>query len=339
MHTKKGITKPDNVILQQLTAIATHLKYYLTFNLQILAKRVPIRDLLILKYPFSLPDAKKPPVLSIDITDACDIKCVYCNNPLFPHPRTMMSDEVVSCLLSQLDKHRINRIRIGGGEPTLHPRFSSILNAISQRTRYLSMITNCQWSNPSFAEEILKTNIDLLEISIDAGGAKVYEASRQNAGYDRLISNLKRLHSLRNTSKSAMKIKVRLMLRPSTRHLEKSETAFLKQYCDFVLPQFVMQHPETDYTDDVYKQHSITQDTAPVCSVPFKDLQIRPNGQIPLCAAKGCALDPNQRLFIGHICDDDIVILWNSNRLKELRNAHRNRINTTLEICKNCHYG
>jgi len=96
-----------------------------------LKKGIPLKKLIQLNYPFKLPDLPKPPILSVNFTDACDLQCVYCNNPLFPYPRTMMSDEVFNCLLKNLKKAKINRVRIGGGELTLHPKCALMLKQLS----------------------------------------------------------------------------------------------------------------------------------------------------------------------------------------------------------------
>jgi pyruvate-formate lyase-activating enzyme len=316
-----------------------HFRYYLKLNGHVLLKGIPLNELLVLKYPFKMPEAAKPPLLSVDVTDACDLVCQYCNNPHFPHPRTMMSGQVVDCLLRQIELSRINRVRLGGGEPTLHPCIGYIMKEIAHRTKFLSIVTNGHWTNPDIATELLESKVALIELSVDAGGAEVYERSRRNASYSRLMQNLAGLHTARDKMKSKTMIKIRLMLRPSTAHLEKEETARLLRYCDCVLPQWLMKHPETDYNEDVFMQRATEQHSYPVCSVPFKDLQIRPDGRIPLCPAKGCALKVEDQVWLGNVCDDNLLDVWRSAKLKELRAAHRTRQGAILEICRNCHYG
>ncbi len=323
---------------QDLAWIAAHWGYYLRLNGHVLRQRVPLRELIELKYPLRLPDLPKPPLLSVDFTDACDLACVYCNNPLFPHPRTMMSEEVFSCLLENLRAAKINRVRIGGGEPMLHPNCAEMLSKLAPLTRYLSVITNGQWQDPHHINEILLSGVNLIEISIDAGGAKVYEASRKKASYLRLIRNLRHMRALRDRLNSKTLIKARLMLRPSTRHLERSETLFWKRYADTVLPQLLLKHPDSDYDTDVFYAPVYDQNTAPVCTLPFKDLEVRPDGRVPICPAKGCAIDPAKQQFLGHICQDALLDIWNGPEFKAMRLAHRTRAGDILEDCKGCNY-
>lgn len=323
---------------QNLAWIASHWGYYLRLNAHVMQQGVPLSELLELKYPLRLPDAHKPPLLSIDFTDACDLQCVYCNNPLFPHPRTMMSEETFACLLTSLREAKINRVRIGGGEPMLHPNCAGMLRQLSPLTRYLSIITNGQWQDIHHIDEILVSGVHLIEISIDAGGAKVYEASRKNANYLRLIRNLRHMRSLRDKLKSKALIKVRLMLRPSTKHLEWQETQFWKRYADCVLPQMLLKHPESDYAEDVFYTTQNDAQTAPVCTIPFKDLQVRPDGRVPLCPALGCSIDPEKQRFLGHVCTDTLLSMWNSEELRSMRQAHRTRGGKILDLCKGCNY-
>ncbi len=323
---------------EDLAWIASHSAYYLRLNGHVLARGVPLREHIGLKYPLRLPDPPRPPLLSVDFTDACDLACVYCNNPLSPHPRTMMSDVVFGCLLEKLRAAKINRVRIGGGEPMLHPRCAQMLAQLAPLTKYLSVITNGQWQDPHLIDEILLSGVNLIEISIDAGGARIYEASRQNADYLRLIRNLRHLRSLRDRLHSKTLIKARLMLRPSTKHFERSETLFWKRYADTVLPQLLLKHPDSDYDTDVFYPPVYDQNTAPFCTLPFKDLEVRPDGRVPLCPAKGCALDPSKQQFLGHVCQDALLDIWNGPEFKAMRLAHRTRGGDILEGCKGCNY-
>ncbi|HOU25472.1 MAG TPA: radical SAM protein, partial [Candidatus Cloacimonas sp.] len=101
--------RPQTAKLLYIPWILKHLSYYVKLNTHILKKGVPLKEILILKFPFWFSDAKIPPLLSVDITDACNLKCNYCNNPFFPHPRTMMSKEVFEALIEHLKRQNVSR--------------------------------------------------------------------------------------------------------------------------------------------------------------------------------------------------------------------------------------
>ncbi len=323
---------------RSLSWYLAHLDSYLKLNYRVLRRGIPVRELLVLKYPFLFDDLELPPLLSVDFTDSCDLHCLYCNLPWLPDKRSFMSTEVFGSLLEKLDSQPIKRIRVSGGEPTLHPELGKYLGELARRCKFLSLISNGQWQDEAISETLLRSGLDLIELSLDAGGAQVYETSRPGASYERFMKNLTVLSGLKRKLKAQCLIKIRLMLRPSTEHLEAQESAFLKRYCDIVLPQFILQHPDTPKQEDVFIQPSHQQDSIPLCRVPFRDMQIKPDGKIPLCPAKGSCRDKGKRIFIGDIKENGIKEAWNHPQLQQMRQAQRQRRGEVLQLCRNCHY-
>ncbi len=89
-----------------------------------------------------------------------------------------MPPEVFAALIRQLTKYQINRIRIGGGEPTLHPDLFPMLKELSTKTRFLNVITNAQWRDSYMAQKLISSGADLIEISIDALASRAAKLSK-----------------------------------------------------------------------------------------------------------------------------------------------------------------
>lgn len=287
------------------------------------------------RFPFAFGEPAKPGSLSIELTDACDLKCPYCSNPGFPNPRTFMSREVTDAICASTRSFRVDRIRIGGGEPTLHPRFAEISAQLSKSGKMFSIVTNGQWRKPGIVEALV-ANYHLIEISIDAGGAKVYEASRPGSDHDRLMMNLERLRQLRGTSKRLPHLNIRLMVRPSTEVFRNEEVRLWSTYADTVMPQYVMKDPETSYSEDMYFPKQVEANSFPRCTLPFKDLQIRVNGDVPMCQITGSTKIPGKKRIIGNILRTPLPELWASEELRRIRSAHRRRHASDMEVCRGC---
>lgn len=333
---RRNLLKPGKQ--SSLSWYLAHLDSYLKLNYRVLRRGIPLRELLILKYPFLFPDAELPPLLSVDFTDYCELRCLYCNHPWLPEPRGFMPEELFNIILEKLDSQPVNRIRVSGGEPTQHPQLRHYLVELARRCRFLSIISNGQWQDESIAETMLRSGVSLIELSLDAGGEEIYEKSRPGASYNRFMTNLIALSKLKKQMKAKSLIKIRLMLRPSTLSCEAKDRALLMQYCDIVLPQFILQHPDTPIQNDVFLQQSHQVDSPPVCAVPFRDLQIKPDGKIPLCPAKGSCRDLSKRIIIGDIRETGIDEAWNHLQLRQMRQAQRQRRGDILQLCRNCHY-
>jgi len=298
-------------------------------------KGVSVSRVIKSRFPFYFFEPRKPTSLSIELTDACDLKCLYCNNPLFSNPRIFMNETTFESIIKSVQDFPIDRIRVGGGEPTLHPKFSIFSQQLSNKTKYLSIVTNGQWKKKGIAEALI-SNYDLIEVSVDAGGAEFYEKSREGSSYDLLVENMMKLNTLKIKMNSKVHINIRFMVRPSNDKTKNEEYTFWKKYSNSIMPQYIVQHSESDYDEDIYKSVHIEKEAYPKCTLPFKDIQIRANGNIPLCQVTGSSTVAEKRKIIGNVKINSIQDMWTGSELTSIRKAHKERNLQKMEICKGC---
>jgi MoaA/NifB/PqqE/SkfB family radical SAM enzyme len=214
-------------------------------------------------------------------------------------------------------------LSIGGGEPTLHPKFEEFSYKLAKIAEYFTITTNGQWTDHKISDAILTSPYSQVDISIDAGGENIYEYSREQASYERLIRNIEYLVERKKVYKSETLIVLRLMIRPSQMKEYKSELKKWRKKVDLVLPQFIIKPDISDYTEDVYiSVYSINMST-PRCTLPFKELAIRWNGDIPVCTYADNRF--SEQLILGNIINSNIDTIWNSELLKRLREAHKKK--------------
>jgi MoaA/NifB/PqqE/SkfB family radical SAM enzyme len=312
------------------------LKTYYTILRGATRKGVAVKSLLLTQFPFHFDDAVEPPIVSIEFTNHCNLKCVYCSNILKQRVPGNMSEAIFEKVLNDLKSLRPNRIQlVGNGESTLHPAFGEYIARLATTGSYISLVTNAQWHNLRIAQAILKAPVDLLEVSVDAGGKKQYETSRVNASYERLLSNLEFLKNERNRMKSKTRINIRLMIRPSQRNHVADEFKFWHRYGDRVMPQYVTKINNIDYQEDVFLPIQNCTEAFPKCSLPFKHMEIKYTGQVLMCYYSFFQMGP-PGLEIGNVTDSSIAELWNSPVMKEYREAHRKRNYQQMPICRGC---
>jgi MoaA/NifB/PqqE/SkfB family radical SAM enzyme len=323
--------------VNQLKKIKYRYRSYFPIAYKAIKKGVSVKGLIISRFPFYFPFPKRPASLSVELTDACDITCLYCNNPSFANPRTFMSEDIFNNLIKCLDEFKkIDRIRVGGGEPTLHPHFNIISEKLAKKTNYLSIVTNAQWKKEGICETLLN-HYDLIELSVDAGGKDVYESSRIGAKYDLLIKNLEELKNLKRLKKNtSAHINLRFMVRPSNDFNKEKEYSFWKKFCDTIMPQYIIYDLDSNYSHDVYQSKHTFENIFPKCTMTYKDMQIRANGNVPLCQITGSALDLKKKLIIGNISKNSLKELWNGEQMDIIRKAHKYKTIENMEICRGC---
>lgn len=246
-----------------------------------------------------------------------------------------MPPAIFDRVIEDVRRFKIQRVKLIGGEPTQHPHFPSMIGRLARATKYLQLVTNAQWRTQEIPEAIIDAPVNLIEISIDAGGKEIFEASRLRGSYDRVLSNLQLLSKLKDRSKGKSTLNVRLMIRPSTKHHLASDTQFYKRWADTVMPQNLLEVSGLDNKVDVFTPLHVSEQTAPRCSHPFKCLEVKWDGSIPLCGPNAYAAR-EKRIELGNIHTTTLGSAWNSPELKTYRHAHRWRKNEDMPACQGC---
>ena len=109
--------------------------------------------------------------LRISITDRCNFRCVYCMEPdvrFAPADRLLTPNEIVRMAVIA-ERLGVRKIRITGGEPTLHPHLEDIIAGIRQSTGVeIAMITNGSLLSRESLARWKRAGLDRITISIDS---------------------------------------------------------------------------------------------------------------------------------------------------------------------------
>ena len=127
---------------------------------------------------FAVPPHKwagAPRQVSIALTNACDLSCKYC---FAPKTGGTLEFERVSAWLRELDAHGALGVGFGGGEPTLHPRFSDLCIYGSRNTKLAITFTTHGHHLDDALLEKLKGHVHFIRISMD-GIDTTYERLRR----------------------------------------------------------------------------------------------------------------------------------------------------------------
>jgi len=108
--------------------------------------------------------------LRISLTDACNLRCVYCmpEDMTFRPRHELMSDEEILFLVKVGASLGVNKIRLTGGEPTIRPNLVEIVRGIASTPgiKDLAMTTNGLLL-PKLAKPLAEAGLKRVNISID----------------------------------------------------------------------------------------------------------------------------------------------------------------------------
>ena len=120
--------------------------------------------------------------LRISLTDACNLRCVYCmpENMTFRPRQELMTDEEILFLVRVGASLGVNKIRLTGGEPTIRPSVVELVRAIAATPGIndLGMTTNGILLD-KLAQPLADAGLKRVNISIDTlDGEKFHKITR-----------------------------------------------------------------------------------------------------------------------------------------------------------------
>jgi cyclic pyranopterin phosphate synthase len=109
--------------------------------------------------------------LRVSITDRCNFRCVYCMEPdvRFAASATLLSVAEIVRVATVAERLGVAKLRLTGGEPTLHPELTELIAALRRATSLeLALITNGSRLSRSAVTEWKAAGLDRITISIDS---------------------------------------------------------------------------------------------------------------------------------------------------------------------------
>ncbi|MHC4941690.1 MAG: radical SAM protein [Planctomycetota bacterium] len=144
----------------------------------------------------------RPINAELDITNACNLRCVMC---YFSHPivyernRKDMPFEHYEKIASELFTG-VHRLSLSlSAEPLLHPQCCEMVAlAKSYRIPTVYLATNGMLLTERISEHLVGAGLDAINLSIDAATPPTFERLRKGGRFERVIQNIKILKKMRD---------------------------------------------------------------------------------------------------------------------------------------------
>ncbi len=289
-----------------------------------------MKELIRTQFPFWMRDSPMPPMLSVELTNRCNLRCGYCTNPTTLRPLGMMSEATFCRLVKEVREVGAYRVAlIGNGEPTLHPRFADYIGRLSAVAPWVSLTTNGQCISDDIAIATLHSARQI-NVTVDGASKADYEERRVGGSFERLLENLRRLLALKRSIGSLALINVRVMLGRSDQNLEEGILRFWRPYADVVSKQYIL-----DFGGGG-KARGFTPVSKGRCTLPFKKLDVHWNGVVNLCGYSWIQTGHPEGVVLGNISDTTLFEMWNSSVMRQYREGHRRGMEAMIPICRGC---
>jgi mycofactocin biosynthetic radical S-adenosylmethionine protein MftC len=129
-----------------------------------------------------------PRSLGVQITNRCNLACKHCFNLSGPSGQEELSLDTLTEIWDQAKHMGISQVRLGGGEPTVHPNFAQIVLEASARGLEIWIYTNGLFSLP-LREQVSRLPIHRYVVSLE-GLCYANDAIRGRGSFELAIATI-----------------------------------------------------------------------------------------------------------------------------------------------------
>jgi len=266
--------------------------------------------------------------VDIETTAKCNLRCPMCPSRHLTKEEYRkyghMDFELYKKLVDECADNSIFSIRLSWrGEVLVTPDFAKYVHyaKVVKKIPNVSFLTNGAFLKGDLAEKLIEYGTDYISVSVD-GLADIYEVIRHPVKFKKIFNNLQKFKELKE-KKGAQKPVVRITtLWPAIAKDPQAYYDKISPVCDKIV-----YNPLKDFDLlEPIKENFI-------CQFPWERLFVAFNGDVQPCS------NTKERFVIANAKKQSLKLIWNGDKMKEIRQIHKANKRMTIFPCDHCSYG
>lgn len=274
-----------------------------------------------------------PPVLRIEPASRCNFQCIHCPTGLGLNQSLGIMDEQTFERIYEKIKNYHFRIIVlyHGGEPFLNKNFAKMVKKLKPLAEKTKTVSNGSMLNDNLIEQILESELDMIEFSLDGTSPEENDRIRVNSNFSHISENIKKLVLTRNE-----------------RGLKKPQVFISNAQIPQTIDQVNQKATAPDYLLNTFKglditykvvysliwpgmkiNHAPPRPESNFCDHIINTFTIRWNGDVV-----PCCYDLVNMMVMGNVLNDDLDKIWNNEKYQKLREDIANY--NPPDLCKEC---
>ncbi|MCR4663536.1 MAG: radical SAM protein [Endomicrobiaceae bacterium] len=267
----------------------------------------------------------------IELSSICNAECFFCPYINMNREKKTMSDEIFFKITDRIKEEKIFPVSFelwNIGEPFLDKK-------IFERIKFLKknfpgvpvkISSNFEILNVNMIEKLLDSDIDFINISLNAVDKKTYH-DIMGLDYDKVIKNMETLIRLKKEKKKKTRICLSMILY-NTRFFDVIK--ILLKY-SFKVDAIRLQKA-ANWMTKVNNENKIYKSTRKLypCNEIWEKTVILSNGEYALCC------QDSEGIFKKNILEASIGDIFYSEHYENIRKIHSGENLRNFEMCKNC---
>lgn len=283
-----------------------------------------------LRWPWVFKLYKVPMSLGIEVTNACNLKCIMCHRQVMTRKIGYMDFGLFKeCVRQAIEMGVKMIVPFNYGEPLLHPKLVEMVEYIKTQSRetIVKVNTNGVLLNKEYARGLMRAGIDEITFSLEGCTKESHEKIARGSNYEKVLANLMDLINMKKGNEGPQ---IRVCM------VRMEETVFeIKRFIRRWRPlvdSISIHDMNTGYgtlKDRRVKKNPLKRKVP--CRELWLKLQILWNGDVTVCC-----IDYDGKLKIGNMQNDSLTDLWFGSKINRMREIHQSREFEKIAICNRC---
>ncbi len=292
-----------------------------------------------------------PPVLTIEPTNQCNLRCPLCTTGAGEMERPMgrLRLETFEHLMDLLGDYIFFLLIYHQGEPYMNKQFFDIVRLAKRKRIYVTTSTNGHFFTPANVEKTIASGLDSMIVSIDGVTQASYERYRVGGDLQRVTEGIGMLMEMRRRLGSRTpNVAIQFLVMKHNEH----EIASMKRLADELgVDRFLVKNIEVHTleearfwlpAEEAFRRYEVRNGELVVKGVSQKQncprlwLSTLMNWDGTIVP---CCFDKNGKYVVGRIHSvQDFRAIWKGPELQAFRRQHL-RDRQRIDICRNCNQG
>lgn len=285
------------------------------------------------------PPTKFPFWVEIELTNYCNLKCIFCGQQAMTRDKGFISDKDLYHVVDECRQWGAYIQFARWGEPFLHKNIISFIEYVKGLRSPLLITTNGLAWNKKHMKAVIDNDVDWIIFSFQGATKEKYESMRNNNQYDKLHDNIVKFIKMRGDNKYPY-IQITCTTTDETKQEIKDFVDYWKTVVDEV--QIGKTNLSFYYDNDVDMDAVVKMRELRKageggklfrgrCSEVYTELSVNWDGSVSACCA-----DFDKKLVVGHV-DDSLYSVWNhSEKLCLIRRMLDEGMHDSLLLCSTC---
>ena len=290
-----------------------------------------------------------PPVLTIEPTNICNLRCPLCvtGNGSMERPYGRMDLETYKKVIDETGGRVWYLVFFNQGEPYLHREFHEFVAYAKRRGIYVTTSTNAHYFDAGNAEEAVRSGIDTLIVSVDGATQETYAHYRVGGSLEKVKQGIRNLVAAKKRlRRKTPYIYMQFLV---MRHNEFEIPAMRRLARELAVDKLLIKNIQVETLAEArewlpgaerYRRYALSENDfvvkrggRGVCLRPWLTTMVNWDGTVV-----PCCFDKNGHHTTGDLRRQNFTGIWNAGAYSHFRQNMLTR-RETIDICKNCNQG